>query len=165
MLATALTIGCAHRYEVDRQREGGSIPGTAFAYVAMPEAGRFQARTYPESGAQTQIAIASAIAPHVGRVWLGDEVEDRDAALHSARRVGASHAIVSRIDHWEDRATEWSGRRDRIIVYIEITEVASDLVADAAYVSGASRRATLGGDHPQDLLRPAIGDYFAVLFR
>ena len=115
VVAAALSMGCAHSYGLDRRREGGSIPSTAFAYVAMPEAGRFQARTYAESGAQTQMAIAAAIAPHVARVWLGLEVEDRDAALVSARGAGASHAVLSRIDHWEDRATEWSGRRDRMV--------------------------------------------------
>jgi len=67
-------------------------------------------------------------------------------------------AIVTRIERWEDRATEWSGKPDRIILDFRILDVGTAQVVDAALVSGTSRWATFGGDHPEDLLPRAIGD-------
>lgn len=54
--------------------------------------------------------------------------------------------------HWEDRATEWNFMRDKVKVKIEFVDAFSGNVESAAIVEGKSGIATLGGDHPQDLL-------------
>ena len=165
LVATATFLGCAHTYGLERQRDGGdAIPGDARVYVAMPEAGRYATHLYAESGKQTRDAIAQAIGAHVAQVDLGARPEDHEAALRSARDGCATYAIVPIIEHWEERATEWSGKPDRIIIDIRVFEVGTGEVVDAAEISGKSRWATFGGDHPQELLPRAVGDYVAALF-
>jgi hypothetical protein len=164
VFAATFFIGCTNTYGLNHQREGGAIPRSASVYVAMPEPGRYVRQQYPNSGAQTQAAIISALKPHVAKVQAGGAPEEDDATLVSARAAGASHAVVPKIKHWEERATEWSGRPDRITIDIRIFDVASGEVVDAAEVSGKSRWLTFGGDHPQDLLPRAVGDYFAAVF-
>ena len=67
--------------------------------------------------------------------------------------------------HWDDRATEWSGKPDKIEIKISVynarlgTELASS-------VQSASRKwATFGGDHPQDLLPEPLIRYYESLCR
>ena len=67
--------------------------------------------------------------------------------------------------HWDDRATEWSGKPDKIEIKISVysarlgTELASS-------VQSASRKwATFGGDHPQDLLPEPLIKYYESLYR
>lgn len=167
LVAGMLLLACAHTYGLDHQMASAErqIGPDASFYVAMPAAGRFETQEYPLSGQQTQDAIVQALRPHVAEARVGLAPEDHEAALRTARGQGVAYALVPAIEHWEDRATEWSGRPDRVIIDIRILEVASGEVVDAAEVSGKSRWATLGGDHPQELLPRAVGDYVAVLFQ
>ena len=163
-IASFLFLSCAHHYALDRQMQSGILPSNASLYVSLPEAGRYEARTYEMSGRQTGEAVVQAFAPHVARVVLGTRVESAEAARESARAQNASHLVYPRILSWEDRATEWSGLPDRIRIQIRVYEVASGKLLDSAEVSGKSRWLTFGGDHPQDLLDRAIGDYVDLLF-
>src|SRR5262245_48150225 len=72
LAAVAGLLACAHHYGLDRAREGArALPARSTVYVAMPDPGRLEGRVYPESGRQTQAAIAAAIAPRVAKVELG----------------------------------------------------------------------------------------------
>ena len=163
-IASGLLLACAHTYGLDRSRAGAGIPRSASLYVALPEPGRYENQHYEKSGEQTRDAIASAMQPHVAEVQVGATPEDYEAALNSARGLGATHIVVPTIEHWEERATEWSGKPDRIVVKIWIADVSSGEVMDAAEISGKSRWATFGGDHPEELLPRAVGDYVALIF-
>jgi hypothetical protein len=140
------------------------LPASASVYVSLPQPGRFGPHEYPESGRQTGEAIVRAFAPHVARVTLGSEVESAEDARSTALEQGATLLVVPSILHWEERATEWSGLPDRIQVLLQIYEVESGTLLDAAEVSGKSRWGTFGGDHPQELLPVAVGDYVNTLF-
>ncbi len=166
VVSITLLAACTHTYWQERVVEGAHpISFSASVYVALPEPGRYKNQTYPESSMQTGQAIADAFQPYVARVVLGTAPERYARALASARNRGATHLIVSKIEHWEERATEWSGKRDRIIINIRMVDVASGVALDAAEVSAKSRWVTFGGDHPQELLPRAVGDYVSLLFR
>jgi hypothetical protein len=45
-----------------------------------------------------------------------------------------------------------------------VIDVASGEVLDSAVIEGKSKWATLGGDHPQDLLESPLSDYARSLF-
>jgi hypothetical protein len=160
----AALAGCTHTYELDRLPGPTKIGRDARVYVAEPEPGKYDVRPYTESGRQTRDAIAQAFAGRVSKVDVGVKPERKEAALASARQRGATLAVVTVIEHWEERATEWTGKPDRIELRIEIFDVATGALVDSAFVSGKSRWATLGSDHPQDLLPRAVGDYVAELF-
>lgn len=163
-LASLLLLSCAHSYALDRQMQSGLLPPHATLYVSLPEPGRYGEKPYEMSGRQTGEAIVRAFAPEVDRVILGTRTESADAARLSAQAQDASHLVYPTILHWEDRATEWSGVPDRLRLQIRIYGVASGKLLDSAEVSGKSRWATFGGDHPEDLLDRAVGDYLLLLF-
>ncbi len=162
--ASLLLLSCAHNYALDRQMQSGALPSSASVYVSLPEPGRYGQKVYEQSGRQTGEAIAQAFAPHVAAVILGTGVESAEAARSSARAQSASHLVYPTITSWADRATEWTGVRDLMRVEIRVYEVASGKLVDAAEISGKSRLGTFGGDHPQDMLDRAVGDYVSALF-
>ena len=159
----AALVGCTHTYELDRLPGKTKIGSDARIYVAEPAPGKYDVRPYTESGRQTRDAIAQAFAGRVAKVEIGVQQEGKEVALASARQRGDTLAVVTVIEHWEERATEWTGKPDRIELRIEIFDVATGALVDSAFVSGKSRWATFGSDHPQDLLPRAVGDYVAEL--
>ena len=67
--------------------------------------------------------------------------------------------------HWEDRATEWSGKSDRIEIQLVIYDaVTRKELANSSY-TGTSKWATFGGDHPQDLLPEPTYQYVNGLYQ
>ena len=68
------------------------------------------------------------------------------------------------IVHWEDRATEWSLKSDKVEVKITVHDVARGRMLASAVVSGSSGLLTIGGDHPQDLLPEPMDSYVGSLF-
>ena len=162
--ASLLLLSCAHSYGLDRQMQSGLLPPSATLYVTLPRPGRYDDTLYEMSGRQTGEAIVRAFAPQVARVILGSRTESAEDARISAHAQNASHLVYPTIMHWEDRATEWSGVPDRVRVQIRIYDVTSGKLLDSAEVSGKSRWATFGGDHPQELLDRAVGDYVDLLF-
>ena len=96
-------------------------------------------------------------------VEIGLERQSLEEALQSARAQSAKYVVFPVILAWEDRATEWSGKADRVSVKISIVEVHTEDVLNTAVVSGRSGLATLGGDHPQDLLPLPVDEYLSRL--
>ena len=163
----ALIAGCSHSYITSRNYTDTPIPKMASngkVYIAISDPGGVEGKIYPESGRMTSAAIKDALTRYLAVVKTGRQPEDYDAALVSARQVDARYLILPKVQHWEDRATEWSGKPDKILVKIRIINVASGDPIDSIDISGTSKWFTFGGDHPQDLLEKPIGDYFTALF-
>ncbi len=74
------------------------------------------------------------------------------------------HYIIPEILHWEDRATEWSGKPDKIEIKVTIHEGQDSKELTSAIISGKSKWATFGGYHPQDLLPEPLNKYIESLF-
>lgn len=160
--------GCSSAYSV--RSSGGlstqaSIPSSSSVFVALPEDGRLGRTLYAGSGAMTAQALAAALSPVVKSVQLSKGRTDRAAGMAQAKRAGFTYYAEPIIVLWEDRATEWSGKRDRVMIRISIFDVASGKLVDATTIQGTSKWATLGGDHPQDLLPVPMRNYVARLVR
>jgi hypothetical protein len=65
---------------------------------------------------------------------------------------------------WEDRATEWSGKPDRIQIKILLWNPLAKKVVSTAIERASSKWGTFGGDHPQDLLKKLLETYSDRLF-
>ena len=149
--------GCANSYTLEElpstlsaDRPSISLCTASPLTVAAPTDGSYGDRTYLGSGATVQRAVVSAL-----RTFGVDAREEPAPVAIRNESSMPMWRVVPLILEWEDRATEWSGKPDRIRIELRTIDPSGTLV-DAAIVAGASKWATLGGDHPQDMLRPAI---------
>lgn len=168
VLAVLLIAGCADTHTLTRS--GGSQAAVSLqrqssAYVAVPPDGRYEATLYMGSGAMTAQAVATAFGPYLSKVVMGNKVESEEQALASAKAGGFGYLLVPQILHWEDRATEWSALPDVATVKLSVLSASTGALLDSVVIDGKSGLATLGGDHPQDLLPKPMSEYAASLFR
>jgi hypothetical protein len=97
---------------------------------------------------------------HFTRVETAKSVESTAAAIQSAHAADCSSLVYATILNWEDRATEWSGKLDRIEIKVEVIAVPSGETLRSDMLQANSGWLTLGGDRPQDLRRDPV-DAFA----
>ena len=159
--------GCAHTYEFkpsDRSGGGLDLPPEPSFFVAVPADGQYGSQTYAGSGRMVRDAIVSALSQHVREVQAAVEFASLAENLAAARTSGRGFLVQPTIVHWEDRATEWSGKPDRMSVRLELYDVSSGENVDTVMISGKSRWATMGGDHPQELLEEPLKTYASRIF-
>jgi len=109
----------------------------------------------------TSDAFANSLLLRDRRVVRGTEIESVEQSREKARAGGIDLVVYSEIEHWSDRATEWSGIPDRIAIRVRVIDVTSGEVLDDRQLKAASRWATFGGDHPQELL-PKLSQQWAA---
>jgi hypothetical protein len=130
--------------------------------IATPANGSYEAKEYVASGQQTAAAVRSAFAKHVVEVTTvpGCAV----LSCLTDRQLSFGYFVVPEILHWEDRATEWSGIKDKLEVKLTVHDAKSGRVLASTVISGKSKWMTFGGDHPQDLLAEPIDAYVNSLY-
>jgi hypothetical protein len=159
--------GCAHTYQQIDVGDSASHPkltSDGSVYILVPDDGKYGTYAYPGSGSTTAQVIRAAFEKHVNRVQIAPEKENVEIALIKARNQGFTYLVHPMILHWEERATEWSGKADRVEVKIIVMDAASEAIIDSVVIKGKSKWLTFGGDHPQDLLPEPIDQYVASLF-
>lgn len=163
LLLVAQATGCVHKYAVPPPTSGtGFIAPESQVLVVIPADGRDERNAvYAGTGRSTAMALASALRARQIGVDLHLEPLELDPALALARSTPAGYLVLPEIRNWSDRLTEWSGVPDRITIRIRVVEVASGEVLDDRDTRASSRWATLGGDHPQELL-PELSERWAA---
>jgi hypothetical protein len=161
-----LLTGCADSHQVHLSPELPSprIQAGQSLYVALARDGAYGEHHYPGSGLMLSQAIATPLLKRLTRVELARHTENLNEALSSARKGGYDLLCYPQILHWEDRATEWSARSDKVTVKLTLFEVASANTLRSALIEGQSGLATFGGDHPQDLLPAPLEAFTDSLF-
>lgn len=160
-----ILLGCADTHKlIKHQAEGLVIRSDDTIYVAVPSNGVYGERRYSSSGMNTAQIIYSEFSKHANSVKVGRTNEQFAEALATAREDKRVYLIFPTILHWEDRATEWSSIPDKVEVKIEVVDTASGKTVSSVVLSGKSGLATLGGDHPQDLLPEPIKQYVLSLY-
>jgi hypothetical protein len=164
VFAAVFVVGCSSSYHsmtlvtpTAKLERGRSV------LVAMPKNGSYANREYTSSGQQTANAIRAVFAKYSNAVTISPSC----AAVECLRSQGADsydYLVIPEILQWEDRATEWSGLPDRIEIKLVVIDSRSEKELSSSTVSGVSKWATLGGDHPQDLLPGAVGTYVETLY-
>lgn len=160
-------LGCVHTYEVQPSSPSGQasrIANESSILVGVSRDGRFGSRVYAGSGEMTTQAIVAAISAHVRVVRSASDVLSLEENLVVARAEKLQYLIYPRILHWEDRATEWSRIPDRVSVRLDLAKVSTGEIVNSTTISGKSRWATFGGDHPQELLPEPLRRYAESLF-
>jgi len=164
LIISLFLFGCAANSVQTKAPTGtASLKEGASVYVSLPEDGVYDTTVYAKSGEMTASAFERALSPHVKAVVVGSQFETENQAMLSAVNNDADYLFIPEIVHWEDRATEWSGRKDRLTISITVKDVVSGEVLDKALIKGNSSWLTLGGDHPQDMLDEPINNYISTL--
>lgn len=131
--------------------------------IATPANGSYGGQTYVSSGQATANAVRQAFSGYSNRVSVSTECTEIEC-LKNKSDTPFDYYVVPQILHWEDRATEWSGKKDKLEVKLTVylgtdsTEISNQLIA------GKSKWATFGGDHPEDLLRDPVTLYVQGLY-
>jgi hypothetical protein len=133
-------------------------------YIVTPRDGSYGSQHYAGSGAAVANAFSAALLKYANDVLIGDYVESTEAAQDVAKAKHCAYVVIPRITRWEDRATEWSGIRDKMELMVKIVNTADGTVLSASEINGKSRWMTFGGDHPEDLLKEPVQEWIASLF-
>ena len=167
LLFSMICYGCADSARIvqDARYDTIKLSSNASAYVSVPKDGRYGTKIYSGSGHSVTVITGSVLLQHLVEVHGGKEYEDYNDALSSAKKYEADYLFFQEILHWEDRATEWSAKPDKVQVKITVVDVKAEKRVSATTIDGSSGLATFGGDHPQDLLPEPVTKYVGALFK
>jgi hypothetical protein len=164
--ATSFLGACADTHQLIRNNTSATVrltPSDAVV-IALPEDGVYGTDIYDGSGQNTAQIIFSAFAKHTHSVKISPSKQNFEEALEATRKAGNKYLVYPIILHWEDRATEWSGISDKVEVKVEVIDATSGDIVTSGIVKGESGLATMGGDHPQDLLPEPIDEFVSSLY-
>lgn len=158
-----LATGCASTYTKDTLTSPSvQLQSGVIVAIGTPEDGSYGGEPYPESGQATALAVRAAFSRHASEAVVLPGCRILSCLRDAAPR--AAYFVVPEILHWEDRATEWSGKKDKLEVKLSVYGSQSDSPLASTIISGKSKWMTFGGDHPQDLLPEPINTYVETLF-
>lgn len=159
------TVGCADSHNLNVTKTGSNVhitPNQA-VYIALPQDGQYGSRHYSGSGQMVSQVIKGELVTTINNVKIANRHEDYNVALDFASSRKFDFMVYPTILHWEDRATEWSARSDRIKVKMVVVDVKSGYVVKSAVIEGKSGLATFGGDKPQDLLPEPTKEFLSSM--
>lgn len=167
LLLAVIFSGCANSTRIVQgaQYKNISISEDATIYVSVPKDGRYGEKVYSGSGLSITSIVKSSLLRHATDVSEGGSYESYKKSILSAKEEGSDYLFYLSILHWEDRATEWSGIPDKVEIKITVVNLKTNSKISSVTINGSSGIATLGGDHPQDLLPPPVNEYIESLFK
>jgi hypothetical protein len=164
IILAGMISGCAATYKQDTLAIPNAklVKGKSVA-IATPANGSYGNIQYPSSGRMTALSIRAAFARFTNSTTIVPDCREL-ICLQKTRSETYDYYAVPEILHWEDRATEWSGIPDKIAVKLSIYDGQSSKELASTIVSGKSKWATFGGDHPEDLLAEPLNKYIESLY-
>lgn len=158
--------GCTASYQIQ------STSGTKVArldpargvYVTVPRDGSYGSTTYSGSGQIAAQGVAAAFSKYASRVQVAEKPSETKEAMASAKSLGASYLVVPAIAHWEQRATEWSGRPSRMAIRVSVIDASSGEQITSSLVEGRSRIVSWTSTSPESLLKDPLNEYVRGLY-
>ncbi|WP_417514750.1 DUF4823 domain-containing protein [Minwuia sp.] len=164
IFAVILLTGCSNKFKTDQfTPPPAPIAQGAKAIIMMAEDGQYGGRQYFGSGRMLSEQTQAAVSKHLSNVAMST-APNLHTALSDAPTSSVDYVIEPKILHWEDRATEWSGRPDRITIKIVVWDAKTGKSISTSLERASSKWATLGGDHPQDLLPQLLENWSNRVF-
>ena len=154
MCLASLSAMAAPKYRVEEVvNTGVTLTSADSVYIVVPRDGEYGSKPYRGSGQATANATRAAFARHLQRTTVvpGQVGETTEQSISAASASGHSYYCQLEIFQWVDRATEWSGKRDKIEIKLSLYDTATKQLVRSAIIEGFSKFWTFGGDHPQDL--------------
>lgn len=168
LAATVLAVtGCKSTYsEKNLTNEAPPmLKSSSRIYVAIPFDATYKEEVIQGSGKQTAQAFQAAFMRYTRSVYTSKFPESLSEALDIAREGGLEYVLYPTIIRWEDRATEWSGRRDRLTVKADLIDLKTSTVVFSREIEATGKWMTDGGETPKDLLDQPAEQYVNALFR
>lgn len=164
VIIAAMISGCASTYKQTNLTEpAAKLLKAGSVVIATPANGSYETKEYPKSGEMTALAIQAAFAKFTNTITVSPNCTEL-GCLKKNDSATSVYYVIPEILHWEDRATEWSGIPDKIEVKLIIYEWQNWKEIASTIISGKSKWATFGGDHPQDLLSEPLNKYVESLY-
>ncbi len=165
LCSIAVLAGCADSHTWTPQQNGSArIAANDRILITTPLDGEYGTHVYNGSGRNTAKIISNATSAKSRFVRVGGVTVSFEDAVSQAQRSDQDILIFPTILHWEDRATEWSMIPDKVEVKVDVVNVRTGDVISSGVIKGSSGLATLGGDHPQDLLPEPVAELISELF-
>jgi hypothetical protein len=159
-----LLTGCATTYkETPVAPATTRLNSSGAVLVSRSENGSYQGKTYAQSGQMTAEAVRAAFVRHTSTVKIASDCTDI-ACLRTHASDDIAYLVVPEILHWEDRATEWSGIKDKLSIKIAVFARGDQQPISSIVIDGKSKWMTFGGDHPQDMLAAPIERFVNTLY-
>jgi hypothetical protein len=166
---TALTVftGCKSTYaEKDLTETPPPIlKSNSRIYVAIPFDATFKKEVMQGSGKETAQAFQAAFMRYTRAVYTSKYPESVGEALEIARKGDMQYVLYPTIVRWEDRATEFSGRRDRLTVKADLIDLSTSTVVFSREIEATGKWMTDGGETPKDLLDQPAQQFANAVFR
>ncbi|ATL99804.1 DUF4823 domain-containing protein [Aeromonas sp. MR19] len=163
-LFSLLAVGCSSTYQqADVQTMTNKLDASQGVLISQPQDGSYETTQYQNSGQMTAQAIYAAFSKKAHRVEITTRCHG-DPCLNTIEPTQFRYYVKPVILHWEERATEWSGKPDVIEIQVVIYDTLSKKSIANSSFKGASKWATFGGDHPQDLLPEPTEKYVKALY-
>jgi hypothetical protein len=164
LVAICLASGCASTYKQDvLTTPTAKLQQRKSIAIATPRNGSYEGKDYAGSGSSTALALRAAFARYSNNITVSSECVDL-ACLQRSPLSSADYLVIPEILHWEDRSTEWSGKKDKLEVKVVVYSGQDGREVATTIISGKSKLMSFGGDHPQDLLAEPIGQYVDSLY-
>ncbi len=163
LFAIFILSACTAKYDVIRHDDKQLSINDSY-YISNPKDGQYDGDNYVNSGQMTRDALFNELSILGVKAEKADETLSKDDSLLNAKQQGYNILIYPTILHWEDRATEWSGLRDRAKIKLELIDTNTESTVDSTVFDLVGTWWTFGGLHPQDMVDEAVKEYFKEIF-
>ena len=161
LFVPVLLTGCASTYTMNVLKTPDTKLNPSYSVVvATPENGHFGSANYRGSGEMTARAFKNGFLKYSN----GVEVLPKKESPEALAALTDTYYVEPKILHWEERATEWSGMRDKIEIKVNVYNAGSSDPFSSVIFTGRSKWLTFGGDHPQELLPTPVSNYLETLY-
>ena len=141
------------------------LKSTSRIYVASPFDASFKETVAQDSGKLTAQAFQAAMLRYTRSAYISKFPESVGEALESARKANLEYVVYPSILRWEDRATEWSGIRDRLTLKVDLIDLTAGTIVFSREIQSTGKWMSDGGESPRDLLDEPAEQYVNALFR
>ena len=160
-----LLSGCSSSYKQNELKAPAvKLEQGVGVLISTPENGKYDQKEYKKSGSMTANALRGGFSKNANDVSITTECKGK-SCLDTVNSEKYGYYVEAIILHWEDRATEWSGKEDKLEIQIIIYDTKTKKEIGNTTYSSESKWLSLGGDHPQDLLEEPINEYINNLYK
>ncbi len=135
----------------------------ARVYVTWARDGFFEGRRYETSGEAAAYQLAEAARTRFAGSDMATGEMPEAESLKMARQLKARYVLSPTILHWEDRATEWSGRPDKIAIEVVARDAGTGEILDLCDMNTECSYFAPAGQQPEALLPGLFAAYLDYL--